>query len=74
MLDSSQCCSLNKKEATRMRGSRENNYAREETSKKDSRMCARVRKENLRVECSETRRERVMREYINSPNFFSSSL
>lgn len=63
MLDSSRCCSLNKKEATHMRGSRENNYAREEASKKDPRMCTRVRKENLRMECSETRRERVMREY-----------
>lgn len=41
MLDSSRRCTLNKKEATRMRGSRENNYAREEASKKDPRMCAR---------------------------------
>lgn len=63
MLDSSRRCTLNKKEATCMRGSRENNYVREEASKKDPRMYARVGKENLRVECSETRRERVMREY-----------
>lgn len=62
MLDSS-TLHLNKKQATHMRRSRENNYAREEMSKKDPRMCARVGKGNLRMECSETRRERVMRKY-----------
>lgn len=61
MLDSS-TLHLNKKQATRMGRSRENNYAREEASKKDPRMCARVGKENLRMECSE-RRERLMRKY-----------
>lgn len=62
MLDSS-TLHLNKKQATRTRRSRENNYAREEASKKDSGMCARVEKGNLRMECSETRRERVTRKY-----------
>jgi len=54
---------LNKKQTTCMRRSRENNYAREEASKKNPGMCARLGKENLRMECSETRRERVMRKY-----------
>jgi len=39
MLDNS-TLHLNKKQAAHMRRSRENNYAREEESKKDSGMCA----------------------------------
>lgn len=45
MLDNS-TLHLNKKQATHMRRSRENNHAREEASKKDPGMCASRKRES----------------------------